>query len=114
MRQYRTSWDSEVREVLLEVGVLGRCAVGPEFIDAWIDRIEDAADEDRPPVDGHAEFARERLHVVKREPRPRARAVEKELDHGFHGIVAPGQPTAKYTAHSTHGTRVARIRDVRN
>src|SRR5262249_27935891 len=45
------------------------------------DRVEDAADQDRPPDDLLAEFPRQRLNVVKGKIGPGAGAVEEELDH---------------------------------
>src|SRR5258707_10771393 len=51
-------------------------------VDARIDAVEDAADQDRPPDDLGAEFPGERLDVVEAEIGPGAGAVEEEFDHG--------------------------------
>src|SRR5262249_28295767 len=51
-------------------------------VDARIDRVEDAADQDRPPYDLLAELGRQRLDVVESEIGPGTGTVEEEFDHG--------------------------------
>jgi hypothetical protein len=51
-------------------------------IDAGVDGVEDAADQDRPPRDIGAKLLRQRLDVMKGEIGPGTGAVEEEFDHG--------------------------------
>src|SRR5262249_31163102 len=63
---------------------LCRHRIVPGRIDARIDGVEDAADQDRPPDDLFAELSGERLDVVESEIGPGAGTVEEEFDHrGF-------------------------------
>ena len=59
--------------------------MGTGFSRDWytlgLDRVENAANQNRTPLDFFAELARKRLDVVEGEIRPWARAVEKELYH---------------------------------
>src|SRR5229473_1781400 len=71
-----------VRHVFLLVVHLGRHRRFPRGIDAGVDGVEDAANQDRPPRNLDAEFFCQRLDVVEGEIGPRTGAVEEELDHG--------------------------------
>src|SRR5205814_9719453 len=63
------------------VGHRGRDGMFARRIDAGIDRIEDAADQNRPPRDVGAKLLGKRLDVVEGEIRPGTGAVEEEFDH---------------------------------
>src|SRR4029077_16289470 len=69
-----------VAEVLQHVFRLGWHRMLARGIDARIDGIEDAANQDRPPDDIGAEFRRQRLDIVEGKVGPGARAVEEEFN----------------------------------
>src|SRR6185437_628429 len=72
---------SPVRHVLFLVRELRRHRIVARGVNARIDGIEDAADENGPPDDLLAELFRQRLDIVKGEIGPGAGAVEEEFDH---------------------------------
>ena len=71
-----------VGEILLHVARLQRHRRLALGVDAGVDGVEDAADQDRPPADLDAELLGERLDVVEGEIGPGTGAVEEEFDHG--------------------------------
>src|SRR6202007_2984073 len=73
-----------IRHVLALVGELCRHWIFARGIDARIDGVEDAADQDRSPDDLLSKLPCKRLDVVEGEIGPGAGAVEEEFDHcGF-------------------------------
>src|SRR6185437_5971614 len=75
----QTGEPGPVLQILLALRLLGRDL--RRAVDR-VDRVEHAADKDRPPGDRGAELGRDRLDIVEREIRPRAGTVEEELDLG--------------------------------
>src|SRR5882724_921842 len=76
-----------VRKVFLVVARLQRHRRLARGIDARVHRIKDAADQDRPPRNLHAELLRQRLAVVEGEIGPGTGTVEEELDHGVSSVL---------------------------
>src|SRR5262249_5522928 len=70
-----------IGEVLLVVARLGGDGLLAGVIDARVDGVEDAPDEDRSPPDRLAEFASERVNVMERQIHPWTRYIEEEFDH---------------------------------
>src|ERR1017187_4952428 len=70
-----------ILHVLQLISLLRRHRVFARGVDARVDAVENAANQDRAPANGHAQFGGQRLDVVKPEVGPGARAVEKEFDH---------------------------------
>ena len=73
-----------IGQILAVVAQLRRSRVRALFVDAVVDGVEHAAHEDRTPYEFGVAVARHLLDAVKCQVRPRARAVEEELDlrHG--------------------------------
>ena len=72
--------------VLLVVGGLRRHRFFPRIVHAGIDRVEHAADQDRPPGDIDRQLLLHQQQIVEGEVGPRARAVEEAFDV-WHGRV---------------------------
>jgi hypothetical protein len=92
-----------VLQVLALVVQLGRHRVFTRRVDARVDAVEDAADQDRPPLQFDLLLRRQRLDVVERQVGPRAAAVEEELDHrrpraGARPLRQPGAGSASMAA----------------
>ena len=97
--------------VLLDVGGLDRNRVGAALVDALVDRVEDAADQDRLPDELGAAARRDLLDAMEREVGPGARAVVEELEsrHRAGSITRAPTPTVRGRA----GTSRCRARSRR-
>ncbi len=75
-----------VRHVLQHVGLLARVGLGAAVVDGLVDGVEYAADQDGLPDDLRASFRGQRLDRVEGEIRPRAGAIEVEVELPRHFV----------------------------
>jgi hypothetical protein len=84
-----------VLHVLEHVAVLRCVHVFARRVNAFVDAVEDAAHQHRPPVDGFPEFGRQRLDVAKGDVGPGAGAVEEKFNHGLSLCFEEGKKIRK-------------------